>query len=130
MATTSIMATADSNNMSILYAERIAVLYFLHRVPKLPSSNSADCSLIENKSDEYLLPFTEERALSRTLAFLSCTRSDPNTIPALGILEHRDQEALSVLLAVNKARFTDGADFLIDSKRGFMEIFAAMPEAV
>lgn len=118
-----------SNNLlspAIICAESIALLHLLHSVPTLPSSNSTDNLLLHQEG--YTLSFARERSLVGTLAFLSNTKDDPNHIPALCVKEDPESSCLSVMLAVNRAKWNDGNQVLQELKLGFERIFVILSE--
>lgn len=118
-----------SNNLlspAIVCAENIALLHLLHSVPTRPSSNSTDNLPLHQAG--YTLSFTRERNLVGTLAFLSNTVDDPNHIPALCVKEDPESLSLSVLLAVNRIKWSDGNQVLQELKQGFERIFAILSD--
>ncbi len=106
--------------------EKIAILRFLHDVPKLPFTNPVASSSFSN---QYSLPFERERNLCSTLAFLSCTEDDPDRIPALCLHECPTKPALNVLVAVNTALFGDGLATLRNIEAGFGTIFSLLSQS-
>ncbi|KAI1747231.1 hypothetical protein F4782DRAFT_521768 [Xylaria castorea] len=118
------MAAKKQQRMTIRYTENIAMLYLLHNIPALPSSNIKTNA--QFKQTGYSLPFTEERRLAGVLAFLAHIEDDPNHIPAVCLHEIPEQHAMSILLAVNKSRPEDGRAYLSTIKGGFERIAATL----
>lgn len=109
---------------AILCAENIALLHLLHSVPDQPSRNPTD--RFTNHQDGYMLPFLRERGLTGTLAFLSNLKDGPDHIPAVCVQEDPQSEYLNVLLAVNKAKPSDGEEVLRTLGLGFERIFVLL----
>ncbi|KAI0487521.1 hypothetical protein F4859DRAFT_525622 [Xylaria cf. heliscus] len=118
------MANKKQQRMAIRYTENIAMLYLLHYVPALPSSNII--TDIQFKQPGYSLPFTEERRLTGVLAFLAHIKDDPDHIPAVCLQEMPKQHSMNILLAVNKGSPKDGIAYLSTIKRGFEQIAAKL----
>ncbi|KAI0547504.1 hypothetical protein F4679DRAFT_553778 [Xylaria curta] len=118
------MAAKKQQRMTIRYTENIAMLYLLHRVPALPSSNiKTDAQF---KQAGYSLPFTEERRLAGVFAFLAHKDDDSDHIPAVCLQEVPKQDTISILLAVNKGSPADGKPYLSKIKGGFERIAAKL----
>jgi len=105
-------------------AENIALLYLLHSVPASPSHNPIGRLPLHQKG--YTLSFLRERSLAGTLAFLSNLKDGPEHIPAVCVEEGPNSAFLNVLLAVNKARPSDGKEVLQNLKLGFEKIFTLL----
>ncbi|KAE8440473.1 hypothetical protein EG329_007439 [Mollisiaceae sp. DMI_Dod_QoI] len=106
---------------AVICAENIALLYLLHSVPDPPSRNPIDCLPV--RPNDYTLSLLRERSLAGTLALLSNLKDGPEHIPAVGIQEDPKSVYLNVLVAVNKARPSDGNEVLQTLKLGFGKIF-------
>ncbi|TRX93950.1 hypothetical protein FHL15_005028 [Xylaria flabelliformis] len=118
------MAAKKQQRMAIRYTENIAILYLLHRVPALPSSNiKTDAQF---KQTGHSLPFTEERRLAGVFAFLAHINDDPDHIPAVCLHEIPTQDTIDILLAVNKISPADGKPYLSQIKGGFERIAAKL----
>lgn len=111
------------SHLAVGRAESIALLHLLHSVPSLPSSNQHGSTLPDQG---YSLPFRKERDLVSALAFLSCTKDDPNRIPAVCIKHNTAEEIIDVLIAVNKHRANDGSTVLRELKESFEMIFTIL----
>ncbi|CBY00631.1 hypothetical protein LEMA_P017610.1 [Plenodomus lingam JN3] len=98
----------------------IALLYLLHSVPALPSSNTIN----HRQEDDYTLPLAREQRLASILAFLANTRVDTNHIPALCLKEN--SQSIDVLVAVNKTTWEDGRSNLLELQRHFEQLFAIL----
>lgn len=109
---------------AVTCAENVALLHLLHSVPALPSRNQAGHSSAD--MDEYSLSFRQERSLTGTLAFLAGLKDGPEDIPALCIYEDKKSRAVKVLIAVNKAKPSDGDVTLREIKTGFDRLFAVL----
>ncbi|KAH7418700.1 hypothetical protein BKA64DRAFT_206828 [Cadophora sp. MPI-SDFR-AT-0126] len=107
-------------------AENIAVLFLLHPVPNPPSRNPIDRFQI--RQNGYSLSLLRERSLTGTLAFLSSLKDGPEHIPAVCVQEDPQSRFLNVLLAVNKARPSDGKEVLQTLKAGFERIFVLLSQ--
>jgi len=121
------MAKKKSKVLSITCAENIALLYFLHTVPALPSSNPITRSPIPQEG--YSLSFEQEKSLADTLAFLSSTKDDPNLIPAVCIEEKPESNSMNVLLAVNRVTRQGGNKFLENVRERFEILFDVLSRA-
>jgi hypothetical protein len=115
---------ANASTVSIICAEDIALLHFLHSVPALPSSNSAPRPPIAREG--YSLSFEQERSLADTLAFLSSTKDDPSYVPAVCVEEKPELTLINVLIAVNKGKPSDGNKTLENVRKGFEVLFAVL----
>jgi hypothetical protein len=118
-------SSTDFPHPAIARAESIALLYLLHSVPTLPSSNRSDHLPFRQG---YTLPFTKERNLASTLAFLSSTKDGPDHIPAVCVKEEPESSSISVLLAVNKGKPSDGNGVLQELKQSFERIYAILSQ--
>jgi len=117
------MASADIPHLAIARAESIALLHLLHYVPIPPSSNQYTVKLPDQN---YSLPFKKERDLTSTLAFLSCTKDDPDRVPAVCIKQNTAAASISVLIAVNKRNAHGGNVVLRELEQGLESIFAIL----
>jgi hypothetical protein len=115
------MASRNVPSSVVSCAESIALLYLLHSVPTLPSSNSINN--LPSQAGGYTLSFARERTLVGTLAFLSNVKDDPNHIPALCVKEKVKSSQLDVLLAVNRGKWEDGTQLLQEVQQGFEKVF-------
>ncbi|CAG9949772.1 unnamed protein product, partial [Clonostachys rosea f. rosea IK726] len=93
---------ADAVNI----AEDISILFLLHQVVELPTSNAVtppkgSCTAA------YSLPFEKERDLTIILAYISCIRDNPSRVPALCIRENKAADQLDILFAVNASNAAD-----------------------
>jgi hypothetical protein len=122
------MATNTPLPPEIARAESIALLFLLHSVPALPSSNSRDSW--RGSQGSYTLSFERERSLAGTLAFLSSVTDDPNSIPAVCVEEDPRSACLNVLLAINKVNRNDSNQVLQTVKQGFEKIFNVLSRSV
>lgn len=115
---------------AISRAENVALLSLLHSasstspiqaIPTAPSSNTpGDFDSARN----YELSVGKERSLVGTLAFLAQTEEDPNHIPAVCV--EQDTDRLNVLIAINKAKWSDGDSILHMLEERFNMIFAIL----
>jgi hypothetical protein len=119
------MTSTNLSHPAIARAESIALLHLLHSVPTLPSSNPPDHLPLRQG---YTLPFTTERNLTGTFAFLSNAKDDPDHIPAVCVKENSESSSISVLLAVNKSKPADGNEVLQELKHSFERISAILSE--
>ncbi|OOO03846.1 Heterokaryon incompatibility [Aspergillus oryzae] len=115
---------------AISRAENIALLSLLHSasrtsplhiIPTAPSSNIPEHS---DSARNYELSVDKERSLVGTLAFLAQTEEDPNHIPAICV--EQDTDRLNVLIAINKAKWSDGDSILHVLEERLNIIFAIM----
>ncbi|PIG79385.1 hypothetical protein AARAC_007629 [Aspergillus arachidicola] len=115
---------------AISRAENIALLSLLHSasrtsplhvIPTAPSSNIPEHS---DSARNYELSVDKERSLVGTLAFLAQTEEDPNHIPAICV--EQDTDRLNVLIAINKAKWSDGDSILHALEERLNMIFAIM----
>ncbi|GMF78496.1 unnamed protein product [Aspergillus oryzae] len=115
---------------AISRAENIALLSLLHSasrtsplhvIPTAPSSNIPEHS---DSARNYELSVDKERSLVGTLAFLAQTEEDPNHIPAICV--EQDTDRLNVLIAINKAKWSDGDSILHVLEERLNMIFAIM----
>ncbi|KAI0172811.1 hypothetical protein GGR52DRAFT_591309 [Hypoxylon sp. FL1284] len=127
------MARSNPPAAAIVCAENIAALHVLHSrpnqqnaVPAQPTSNPVTST--QSRSADYILPFSKERILAGTLAFLAYAKEDNNYIPAVCIEEKPKAGYLNVLLAVNKATENDGEDVLQESKKRLEGIFIILAQ--
>ncbi|KAI1112105.1 hypothetical protein F5Y14DRAFT_423178 [Nemania sp. NC0429] len=111
------MAVKKQGNAPFTCAENIAMLYLLHTVPEMPSTNSQPEAQFQQSGRS--LPFAEERRLAGMLAFLAQIEDDPHHIPAVCLQEGRKKRALNILLAVNRSRPEDGRAYVSKIKDGF-----------
>lgn len=111
-------------SFAISCAEDIALLYLLHSVPTLPSSNAIN-NLLKHE-DDYTLPLAREQSLVSTLAFLANTKVDIDHIPALCLRE--TSGSIQILIAMNKTTQADGHLNLLELQRSFDELFAILSE--
>lgn len=109
-----------TSSLAISCSENIALLYLLHSVPALPSSNTIN----HRQEDDYTLPLAREQRLASILAFLANTRVDTNHIPALCLKEN--SQSIDVLVAVNKTTWEDGRSNLLELQRHFEQLFAIL----
>ena len=117
------MSSAKTPHLAIARAESIALLHLLHSVPTPPSSNQYTVTL---SKQGYLLPFKKERELTSTLAFLSCTKDDPDRVPAVCIQQNTAAASISVLIAVNKRNAQGGNVVLRELEQNLESIFAIL----
>lgn len=68
----------------------------------------------------------DERGLVSTLAFLSSVKEDSNHIPALCVIQSKNEGLLTVLIAMNRVTWEDGLPALETLKQGFQGIFAIL----
>ncbi len=106
-------------------AEANAFMHLLHAVPAEPFINPRQQRMHSNPT-EYSLPFSRERDLVNTLAFLSNIGEDPNHIPALCIHEMATTGESKVIIAVNQAHHDDGHSTLNNIRNGFQRIFHSL----
>ncbi|KIM94598.1 hypothetical protein OIDMADRAFT_172370, partial [Oidiodendron maius Zn] len=116
--------TPNTPPLAVIRAENIALLYLLHSVPVPPSRNPIESLPI--RQNGYKLSFLRERSLVGTLAFLSNLKDGPDHIPAVCVEEDPDSVSLNVLVAVNKAKPSDGKEILKKLRIGFERIFALL----
>jgi hypothetical protein len=117
------MSSANIPHLAIARAESIALLYLLHSVPAPPSSNQHNSTLPDQN---YSLPFRKERDLTSTLAFLSCTKDDPDRVPAVCIKQNTAAASISVLIAVNKRNAHGGNVVIRELEQSLESIFAIL----
>jgi hypothetical protein len=122
-STSIIILLANMSHPANARAEIIALLHLLHSVPTQPSSNHLDCP---PSSHDYSVPFRKERDLTSTLAFLSCTKKDPNHVPAVCVKQNIAPASMNVLIAVNKRKPSDGSATLQELKQSFETLFATL----
>ena len=120
------MTPATLPAATAICAENIALLFLLHSVPDRPFRNSFDNQSI--RQNDYTLSLLLERSLTGTLAFLSSLKDGPENIPAVCVQEDPKSPCLNVLLAVNKARPSDGKEVLESLKAGFERIFELLSQ--
>ncbi|CRK19878.1 hypothetical protein BN1723_011999 [Verticillium longisporum] len=117
---------------TIICAENIALMQFLHDVPAQPSTRN----LHEAAEDDgqLALSLEQERQLTGILAALSSIREDVNLITAVAVREVRTPEerhhtSFEVLVAVNKSKPSDWGDYLGSVSDGFGRIFDTLSRA-
>ncbi|CAH0020820.1 unnamed protein product [Clonostachys rhizophaga] len=108
---------ADAVNI----AEDISILFLLHQVVELPTSNAV-IPPKGHRPTEYSLPFEKERDLTIILAYISCIRDNPNRVPALCIRENKASNQLDILFAVNASNAADKG-VLPEVQTRFQELF-------
>ncbi|RAL12831.1 nucleic acid/nucleotide deaminase domain-containing protein [Aspergillus homomorphus CBS 101889] len=113
---------SPASDLTIKCAENIAITSLFHNIPLPPSSNLPD----RLPEDQYAFSFDQERKVAGTLAFLAHIRGNADFIPAVCIEEDLTKGSLNVILAINKARVSDGDDVLRCAQQGFDEIFALL----
>lgn len=111
--------------LALTCAESIAFLSILHMAPEEPFANPIPDSQLQ-QSEGHLLPFEKERHLASTLAFLSCTKRDPNRIPALYVRENQQAMKLEVVLAVNAENHLSGIETRDTIKASLQSILGAL----
>lgn len=119
----------DHPGLAIACAESVAFLYLLHQVPSQVLSNPVPKSP-PYLAQDYFLPFEKERNLASILAFLSCTKHDPNRIPALCVKEDQHKMSLEVFVAVNEERVSSASQERSSIKKSLQFIFDAVPASV
>jgi hypothetical protein len=115
------MATNGPPHPVVRRTENIAMLYLLHNVPAMASSNP-NTNIAQSASSKYSLPFEVERHLASTLAFLAQMKDDPDHIPAVCLQETPEDRGLNILLTVNRSHPGDGKESIKGIKDGFEKI--------
>lgn len=115
-----------NQNFRIACAEYIALSSFFHQVPA-PVVRNTNSSL--PSSQKYVLPFSKERGLTETLAFMAKTRDGWEHIPAVCARESQSGTALEIILAINKRTYTDGDDILRNLKASFEQVFQILNDS-
>jgi hypothetical protein len=110
-----------------LCAEYIALSSFFYQIPALVVRNTINQSSIDK--EDYVLPFSKERGLTKVLAFLAKTKDGWNQIPAVCVEQNPPGTILNVILAINKSTYADGDDLLQKLKRSFEEIFHVLHDS-
>lgn len=118
------MAVKTQENVTTNCAENIAMLYLLHTVPEMPSTNSETNA--QSRQTGHSLTFAQERRLAGLLAFLAQIEDDPNHIPAVCLQEGPKTRFLSILLAVNRSTPADGKVYISKIKEGFEQLAAML----
>jgi hypothetical protein len=115
---------------AIFRAENIALLSLLHSAPStsplqvIPTAPSSNTPEHFDSARNYELSIDKERSLVGTLAFLAQTEEDPNHIPVICVEQNTDK--LNVLIAINKAKWSDGDAILHALEERSNMIFAIL----
>ncbi|KAM0321482.1 hypothetical protein ACHAQA_010096 [Verticillium albo-atrum] len=124
---------SQQKSPTIICAENIALLQFLHNVPAQPSTRILRAAV--EHDGHRALSLKQERQLTGVLAVLSSIREDANLITAVAVREVRPSEeqqhhtSLEALVAVNKSKFSDWDDYLDSVCDGLGRIFNTLSRA-
>lgn len=112
---------------TIICAENIALLHFLHAVPVPPTARNV--REIFDDSAEGSISLDQEREITDILSTLSAIREDVNLVSAVAIREIPEPKSLEILVAVNKIKPSDGNDYLKNIKSALGRVFSILSRA-